>query len=128
MRVPYIILFILLCVSAEAATLHGAVYDSDYNAMSDVVLEINTTPKQNHISKNGAYFFNVQLGSYEITAEKFYQKELVYTKTQAVDITKDGEFNIDIQLELVPGATIPKENPPVVSPVAKLHAFLGIFF
>jgi len=104
---------LLLSVSfASAATIHGAIYDANFNTIDDIVLFINTTPKQNHISKNGAYFFNVPIGTFSISLEKFYQKELVYTFERIVHIEKDGEFQIDIVLDAVPGIDFPVDVKP----------------
>jgi uncharacterized membrane protein len=99
----FLVAMLVLAPAVFGATLHGAVYDSSLNIVEDVQLEINTTPKQNHISKNGLYFFNVPLGTFEITVEKFYQKQLIYSTKKVVEVTNDGQFRIEIILERVPG-------------------------
>ena len=104
----FFVVFCLLILSnlVYSATLHGSVYDNSYNLLKDVQIEINTTPKQSHISKNGVYFFYIPLGTYEITAERYIQKQLAYTTTEIVEVSRDGEFNIDIVLEQIPGVNI----------------------
>ena len=82
---------VIFASSIYGATIHGAIYDEDYNLIQDVQLEINTSPKQNHISKNGGYFFNVDVGSFEIVAERYYQNELVYSTNQVVEIALFSE-------------------------------------
>src|SRR3989338_2284327 len=103
-------LFILLAQVSYAATVHGAAYDSSYKLIKDVRFEINTTPAQSHISKNGLYFFFVPLGTYEIIAEKSYLGEIIYTSTKTVIVEKDGEFNIDLIMKRVSDTVIPAEE------------------
>jgi uncharacterized membrane protein len=105
--VVFVSLMVMLCYLASAATIHGSVYDPSLNLLNNVELEINTTPYQNAVSKNGLYFFYVPLGKYEIKVEKFYNKTLIYRKKQAISVDRDGEFNIDIVAEQVPGTIAP---------------------
>lgn len=130
MKARFLLFFVVLLVvnSVYAATLHGAVYDSSLNLIKNAQLEINTTPKQSHISKNGVYFFYVPLGTYEITAERYYQKRLVYSAKKVVRVTKDGEFNIDIIMELMPGVEAPPDEDKKLSIITLLKARYGYLF
>ncbi|MCK5282963.1 MAG: hypothetical protein KAK00_06140 [Nanoarchaeota archaeon] len=132
MRVRFIILLLVTLVFldfAHAATIHGAVYNPDLDLIHNVEVEINTTPKQSHISKNGLYFFNVPVGSYRITAEQYYQKELVYSAEKVIEISKDGEFKIDIIMEQMPGVVIPSDVEDLgPSLLSLLRARYGYFF
>lgn len=111
--VIFLCMLILFFHFGEAATLHGAIYDSSYNLLQDVRLDINTTPKQSHISKNGLYFFYVPVGTYEIVVEKYYQKQLAYTAKEIIMVDKDGEFNIDIIVQKMPGVEIIPEKEEI---------------
>ncbi len=119
---------LVLLPMAFGATLHGAVYDASLNIVEDVQLEINTTPKQNHITKNGLYFFNVPLGTFEITAEKFIQKQLIYSARKVVEVTNDGQFRIEIVLERVPGTENISEGDTGPSLFTMLRARFGLLF
>ena len=125
--IVYVLLIIFLINFSFAATLHGAVYDSGYNQVKNIQVTINTTPKQSLISKNGAYFFFVPLGTYEILAEKFYQRELLYSQGSVVKVSKDGEFQVDIIMEGMP-IEIPEEEDLGPSFFTILRARLGAFF
>jgi uncharacterized membrane protein len=128
-RFIFFVLLVLVSIGfVSSATLHGAIYDDSYNLLKNVELVINTSPKQNHISKNGLYFFNVPLGTYEINAEKYYQKELIYSTTQVVEISKDGEFNIDILMQKVSDIEIPIGEDMGPSFLTTLRARYGSLF
>ncbi|MBS3106435.1 hypothetical protein J4419_02115 [Candidatus Woesearchaeota archaeon] len=98
MKAGLLFLLLALLPVAYAATLHGAVYDSSYTLVKDVTLTINTTPKQSYLAKTGAYFFFAPQGFFEITAEKYYQRELLFSHQELVNVNNDGEFQIDVVL------------------------------
>ncbi|MBD3163724.1 hypothetical protein GF323_00830 [Candidatus Woesearchaeota archaeon] len=130
MEAKLALLVIFLCLFAgtcHSATLHGAVYDSDYDLLKDSEVEINTTPKQSHIANDGLYFFYVPIGTYEITVEKYYQKQLAYSKSTIVEISKDGEFRIDLMAELLPGVNIPEKEAKGPSFFTLVRARLGVW-
>ncbi len=111
MKKIMLILIFMLCVNvAYGATLHGAIYDPSYNLLRSVEVDINTTPKQSHIASDGVYFFYVPLGTYRLKFEKYYQKQLVYESIEVIEVSKDGEFQIDVIMKPVPGVEIPKEE------------------
>ena len=132
MRVKFGVLWVvvvLLSTFAYSATLHGAIYDTEYNLLTDVEVEINTSPKQNHISNDGVYFFYVPVGSYELSIEKYYQKKLAYTTSIIVDITNDAEFQIDIIAEQEEGVEIPPSEEDLgPSLLTLLRARFGFLF
>jgi uncharacterized membrane protein len=125
--VIFVVLLVLFSSFVSAATLHGAVYDESLQLITNVQLEINSTPKQNHISNNGLYFFNVPLGTYEIIVEKYIQKKLVYHGEKVIDVPKDGEFRIDIIIEQVSEEPIPEEEDLGPSFLTLLRAKYSIF-
>jgi uncharacterized membrane protein len=84
---------------ADAAVIHGTVYDMQLNAARNTIVTINTEPKQSFVATNGTYTFLLNLGSYELSARHI---ENVYTfKTvQNISIVQDGDFVIDLLLLL----------------------------
>lgn len=76
----------------NAAIISGSVYDSNLNKLENVVLEINTTPQQTLVSKDGNYSFEVSQGTYVITMTK----NNVTTESEAIKVNTNGEFNIDL--------------------------------
>ncbi|HII71494.1 TPA: hypothetical protein HA265_01940 [Candidatus Woesearchaeota archaeon] len=93
-----ILLLVIFSASAMAATLHGTVYDDELNELNDVVVEVNSTPQQRYVSKDGSYTFNLLPGTYSITAR--YNKDDIYSYSSedAVTITDDGDFVFDLFL------------------------------
>lgn len=86
-------LILLSLASAEAATLKGSIYDLDLNQVSDVLIEINTNPKQQYLAKTGEYSLQVPEGSYLLKAKK---GEL--SSEEEIEIASDGEFVFDLFL------------------------------
>src|SRR3989344_5676511 len=89
-----IFLFFLLSISlVSAATLQGIIYNSDLEPETDVLVQINTTPAQKLLAKQGSYKFEIPPGVYAITVTKgFLQNE------EKVKITQEGNFVYDIFL------------------------------
>lgn len=86
-----VLLFSLL---ATATTLTGSIYNSKLELEQDVLVEINTTPQQKYLSKDGTYSFELPKGSYVLTA-----KHEEYATTEEVEIVYgEGEYLFDIFL------------------------------
>jgi len=49
-------------------TIHGTVYDFGLNKLPNSVVEINSSPRQQMVAKDGTYSFNVVPGAYELHA------------------------------------------------------------
>jgi uncharacterized membrane protein len=132
MKVKLIVFLIALLVfaySSQAATIHGSIYTPYFSLIKNAELEINTTPNQNQISKNGLYFFYVPPGSYRINAKKYYNGQIVFSASQAIEIDKDGEYTIDIITTQAPGTEIPPEDKDEPKEFfLMLQSKLGYFF
>ncbi len=64
-----LLVFVFLASNiAFAANIEGTLYDNSLNVRGNVIVEINTMPKQSLVSKTGKYRFQVPLGNYTITA------------------------------------------------------------
>ncbi|MBI4152672.1 hypothetical protein HY495_03100 [Candidatus Woesearchaeota archaeon] len=88
----FLILFCFLPL-VSAATLKGSVYNSKLDLESDILIEINTTPIQKLLSKDGKYEFNVPPGEYILTARKGLVEVSEVTK-----VVNDGVFIVDLFL------------------------------
>ena len=96
MKLRSIILPVLLILAANmvfAANIQGSIYDIELNELSDVIVEIDTTPKQSFVAKDGRYSFDVPLGDYIILA-----KNGQGIAEEKITITDDGTYNIDLIL------------------------------
>ena len=96
-RIVFIMLVLLLCVQAvSAAKISGNVYDISLEKVMDVIIEIDTSPKQKFISKDGGYSFNVPFGSYTIIAGMYRDNLLEACAQEEITITEGGEYNVDL--------------------------------
>jgi len=77
----------------SAATLIGTVYNDNLDVEQDVLVEINSTPTQKLLSKDGKYKFDLSVGIYLLTARKG-----LITTQETVRIVKEGEFIYDVFL------------------------------
>ena len=62
------LLLLLVIQTALALNIDGTVYDFELNKLSNVIVEINSSPSQKIVAKEGSYYFNVQTGIYQIKA------------------------------------------------------------
>jgi uncharacterized membrane protein len=128
MKVRMVVFFVLIALfTAEivsAATIHGAVYNPSLTLIKNVQLEINTTPKQTQISKDGLFFFYVPPGNYKIVAIKQYNNTLIYLANKIIEIDKDGEYNIDVIAEPIPGVKIPDEDDSIPDIIFQKYGYV----
>jgi uncharacterized membrane protein len=61
-------ILLLMLPSVLGVTIHGSIYDFGLNKLPNSVIEINSTPRQQMVAKNGTYSFNVMPGEYELHA------------------------------------------------------------
>ncbi|MGV8141699.1 MAG: helix-turn-helix transcriptional regulator [Candidatus Woesearchaeota archaeon] len=96
------LLFMVSSGLVNAAVVSGSIYDLALQKEFDVVIAIDTVPKQLLVSKGGDYAFNVNPGSYNIFA---------YTSTsqaiESITVIDEGEYTLDIILEDVPIEALP---------------------
>lgn len=89
----FIIILLLTLPLISAATLKGVIYNSNLDPEINVLLEVNTTPVQKYLSKNGEYSFNLLKGEYQLTVTKGLLKI-----TEEVTIQDNGIFIYDLFL------------------------------
>lgn len=88
-----LILTIILTISVSATTLQGTVYDENLAVERDVLIEIDSTPAQKYLSKDGSYSFELPQGTYTLTARKGFT-----TVSEEVNIVTDGTYTFDLFL------------------------------
>jgi len=90
----WVLLFLLCLNLVNAAVISGSVYDLALQQESNVIIEINTTPKQLLVSQNGDYLFNVNLGLYTL-----YAHTDTAIANESIVITDNGTYILDLILE-----------------------------
>ena len=95
-----ILLFILLISnSISSATISGTVFEwYSFEPLDNVIIEINTTPKQTIIAENGKYSFSVGKGNYFLQAQYFENNKLVYETEEKIIVEEEGNFIVDLLL------------------------------
>jgi uncharacterized membrane protein len=63
-------MFILLISLVQAATLEGNIYNYELEQESQVLVEIDTVPPQQYLSRDGTYSFDLSPGTYNLQASK----------------------------------------------------------
>lgn len=122
-RLVYLIILILSLNIASAAILHGTIYDINFKKLNDVIVQVNTTPTQRFVSKEGQYSFALDLGSYEITAVYELPNHVLLYTTQNISIERDGYYVNDLFLKV----TNPKNIPYETKEENKIKAWLSSY-
>ncbi len=91
-------IFLLLVLSllvplTFAATISGTVYDMSFERVTQVIVEINTVPKQTFVAVDGHYSFQVPEGTYTLFVTK--NSEIA---NETVTVQTEGDFVIDLLL------------------------------
>ena len=94
----YLFGFFLVASVALAADIHGSIYDLSLNKMGNVVVEIDTAPKQFYVSKDGAYSFTVPIGFYAVKAEHYEGRLLVSSTSENITVKDEGDYILDLVL------------------------------
>lgn len=87
------ILILLASGIVSAAIIEGTIYDIELNMLNNAQIEVDTTPKQHFVSKDGMYSFNVPVGEYTLTAR--HAEGIAEEKIRIAD---NGRYNIDLIL------------------------------
>ena len=89
----FLLLFLFCASPVIAATLEGTIYNSRLEVEQDVLVEINTTPQQKYLAKQGTYTFTVPLGKYTLTARKADVRAM-----EEVKVVAEGNYVVDMFL------------------------------
>jgi len=95
-KAMYLIMLLILVIPVHGATIHGTVYDLSLNKVDNVVVQVNSTPQQRVISKDGFYSFDLNPGKYKIKAT--YLNAEVYYAEEGVEIISGGSYVLDLFL------------------------------
>lgn len=94
MTVMMILALVLSIVPlAMAATLRGSIYNAELSLERDVLLSVNTLPRQQLLVRNGTYALELPPGQYILLA----QKGTLVTQEE-ITIDREGSFIYDIFL------------------------------
>lgn len=128
--------------AVSAAQIYGTVYDLGLDEVKDVLIEINTNPKQQYVAKNSTYSFSVPVGNYILSAKQYSGGTLLSTANENISVKGPGEYildlilfpsfaeeeqlldetNFDIETELV------SEGPSSLAIAAMILAIIAFFF
>ncbi len=90
------LIFLIATEIVSAAHISGTVYDYNLKPASDVVISVNSVPRQQYISKNGTYAFELPVGSYVLSAKSYNNGRLEYSTDEIFNITADGSYILDL--------------------------------
>jgi uncharacterized membrane protein len=84
---------------STTATVHGATYAWDtLEPINDTVIDVNSTPPQSIVAKDGTYSFELAPGDYAITASYCQNNTLIYSKETTLKIEGEGDYVYDLLL------------------------------
>ncbi|MBI2549486.1 hypothetical protein HYW21_09145 [Candidatus Woesearchaeota archaeon] len=110
-----LLLFIGSAPEVSAATIYGTIYDIGFEEFKNVIVEINTTPKQYFVSKTGNYSFNVPEGSYTLEGSYILGNETLASHEESIVVEGDGEYVLDMILfiDIDVGKDIEQDNETI---------------
>ena len=96
-----------LADSNITATVQGRTYAWDtFEPLTDTVIDIDSTPPQSIVAKDGMYSFKLAPGDYSITARYYQNNTLVYSKETAFKVEDEGSYVLDLLLYPVSENTV----------------------
>lgn len=96
--IVYLLTTLYLANLISAATIYGTIYDISLDKMENVVVEIDTEPKQQFISKNGTYIFDVPIGEYTIEVNHYVDSLVESSSKEKISVKNEGNFVLDLIL------------------------------
>ncbi len=95
-KLIYITILIIFSQIVLAATIQGTIYDIELNPVKNARIEVDSTPKQLLISKDGTYSFNLEKGTYTLKAG-FTNLETL-SAIETITIKDQGTYKLDLIL------------------------------
>ncbi|MBI2576390.1 hypothetical protein HYV84_04185 [Candidatus Woesearchaeota archaeon] len=97
-QISFIAVVLFAVPLVYSATLSGTTYDIGLSKISPVRVEINTTPKQVVIARDGTYSLSLPPGFYSLKA--FYSKDGAPAAfyQENISILREGDFTVDLVL------------------------------
>ena len=93
-----VFLFFLYSMMANAATIHGSVYDSSLIKINNVEVTINSSPRQMMVANNGTYSFKVENGFYYIGGFQVQKGKIIALAEENATVSQNGDYVIDLIL------------------------------
>ncbi len=90
----FVMMAILVTSYVSAATISGGIYDEGLTKLKDVVVQVNSTPQQTMVSKDGNYIFTLPKGAYKITAD--YKG--ISSVEENITVAQEGNYVLDLIL------------------------------
>lgn len=94
----YLMAMILFVGLANAATIHGTIYDLSLKSVNNARVDINTSPKQFIVAHNGTYSFEVPNGLYTIKAQLIQKNSVIASAQENITVKQDGSYVLDLIL------------------------------
>lgn len=89
---------LLVIGAAQAATIHGSVYDFYLNEVENGKAVITTEPKQQQVLVDSSYSFEIEAGEYDLFVYKLENGEITMAAKETLMVSKDGTYNVDVIL------------------------------
>lgn len=89
------VVLIIALPAVCASSIHGTIYDFGLNTLTNTIVEINTTPHQQMVAKNGTYSFSVPPGNYELAAEHAKSDSSI---VENITAKTEGDYVFDLIL------------------------------
>ncbi len=115
---------LILAQGVLGARVSGSIYDLDLAKMENVIVEVDTSPKQTFIAKDGDYDFNIPRGSYVISARYLEEGEIVYSAEEEIVVKEEGEYVLDLIMFPYLGPD-EEDLDPYEEGVSKIWYFVG---
>lgn len=90
--------FLALPSMAQAAIIKGSVYDLGLEKVGGALIEVDSSPQQQFVTRTGDYNFSLGKGNYTITAKKIEGGTITAIISENISVASDGEFNLDLIL------------------------------
>ena len=112
-----LIMFTFFLTFVQGATIYGTIYDLSLNKVNNVIVEVNSDPRQRIVALDGTYELEIPIGQYKIEAS--YQNNGDMMKTEEnITVIDDGIYILDLFLypyfdeeDLFEGLELDIDNP-----------------
>ena len=99
MRFSSALIFFSFALLVGSAFLKGTIYNCfSFEPQKNAIVEVNSTPHQKIISKDGTYSFFLPPGNYSVRSLFFENNSLAYSAQENVTIVSNGTYNLDLIL------------------------------
>ena len=93
--ISFITIILLITPFSSAAIVQGEIYDFSLDYVTNIIIEVNSSPIQKQVVKNGSYSFELPNGDYELFVFSLNGSILGH---ENLIIINDGNYKLDIIL------------------------------